>query len=98
MDAALFEDKDQYGVGMVARNHIGQLIEARIWFREGSVAPELAKIMGIREAVIWIKQRRWWNATLGTDCLVAINAIRSRIIMFSPFGLVDDECQRCLNV
>lgn len=52
VDVALFGDKDQYGVGMVAPDHAGQFVEARTWsLREGSVAPELAEVMGIREVL-----------------------------------------------
>lgn len=60
----------------------GRSLLSRMWCHERSVAPELAEIMGIREALNWVKQKRW------------LNAIHNKMIMHSPFGLVVDECRK----
>ncbi|KAH6756240.1 hypothetical protein C2S53_003775 [Perilla frutescens var. hirtella] len=75
----------------------GQLVEARTVYREGVVASEFAEVIGIKKALSWIKARQWEKTILESDCLVAINAIRSNLFMRSPFGLVVEECRHLLH-
>lgn len=50
VDAALYESEGCFGFAYVARNDKGELIEANSSCREGSVTPEIAEAVGIREA------------------------------------------------
>ncbi|KAH6763495.1 hypothetical protein C2S52_020928 [Perilla frutescens var. hirtella] len=58
VNAALFTDRGLFGLGMVARDSSGQLVEARTVCREGVVVPELTEVIGIKEVLSWIKSRR----------------------------------------
>lgn len=53
-DAAVFEPSNCYNFAFAARNHKGELVEARFSCKEGSISPECAEAMGIREALSWI--------------------------------------------
>uniref|UniRef100_A0A803NHJ6 RNase H type-1 domain-containing protein n=1 Tax=Cannabis sativa TaxID=3483 RepID=A0A803NHJ6_CANSA len=57
IDAALFDSDHKYGLGLVARDERGLLIERRTMLSNGSIEPELAEAMGVREALSWIKER-----------------------------------------
>ncbi|KAM6560015.1 hypothetical protein CsatA_029254 [Cannabis sativa] len=57
VDAALFDSDHKYGLGLVARDERGLLIERRTMLSNGSIEPELAEAMGVREALSWIKER-----------------------------------------
>lgn len=95
-DAALFEDSQTYSHAMVARNHEGTLLEAKSSCKTGSIHPELAESIGIREALSWIKTKDWQEVIVESDCLGAIQAIRCSSINFSYLGRVIDECKKLL--
>ncbi|KAL1831294.1 hypothetical protein ACET3Z_000945 [Daucus carota] len=49
-----------------------QVVEFRQMVRckQGTIDPELAEAIGIREALSWVKNMDWQNVVLETDCLV----------------------------
>uniref|UniRef100_A0A803NT91 Reverse transcriptase n=1 Tax=Cannabis sativa TaxID=3483 RepID=A0A803NT91_CANSA len=96
VDAALFDGGNKYGCGLVARDHYGMLIEGKMVLFSGSVTPEVAEFIGIREALSWIKSHNWQHVTLETDCLTVVRAIRSEVNMISMFGQVIQECKKLL--
>lgn len=53
--------------------------------------------MGIKELLSWIKDKNWSRAELESDRLVAIQAIRSRTSMISPFSMIIGDCRRILH-
>ncbi|XP_074351477.1 uncharacterized protein LOC141690587 [Apium graveolens] len=94
VDAALFTDRNEYGVGLVARDAQGQVVAARTRCYMGMVAVEIAEAIAIREALSWIKDHDWQEVQLESDCLAAVQGIRSKVEMRSSFGRVVEEC-RC---
>ncbi|XP_074327679.1 uncharacterized protein LOC141665589 [Apium graveolens] len=96
VDAALFREHDLFGSGLVARDSNGGLIQARTILKEGKVTVEMAEAMSIKEALSWIEESQWSEVVLESDCLVAVQAIRSKVKMRSPFGLVIEECRNKL--
>ncbi|KAF4372183.1 hypothetical protein G4B88_016239 [Cannabis sativa] len=83
--------------GCVVRDPDGGLVSTFAGVFPGSVAPELAEIMGIREALSWLKDHSYSQATIETDSLVCVEAIRSAATFVSAFGLVVDECKNSLK-
>ncbi|KAM6544531.1 hypothetical protein CsatB_025267 [Cannabis sativa] len=96
VDAALFEGGTNYGLGMAARDHHGFLVEGRMDFFSGAATPEVAEAIGVREALSWIKRKNWQHASIETDCLVVVQAIRSSTKMLSLFGQIILECKQLL--
>ncbi|XP_060965020.1 uncharacterized protein LOC133034003 [Cannabis sativa] len=72
VDSALFNDVSRFGMGCLACNHVGQVLEAFTSSREGIVGPEIAEIIGIKEAVNWIQRHNLQNVLLETDSLVCV--------------------------
>lgn len=95
VDATAFIEHNGFGFGMVARDYEGELVKAKVVSKQGNVPAELAKVMTIKEALSWIKEEAWGKVQLESDCLVAVQAIRSKVVLVSPFGQVVEEC-RCL--
>ncbi|KAM6577826.1 hypothetical protein CsatB_029663 [Cannabis sativa] len=54
VDGALFEQEGRFGVGCVARDHHGTMVEALKKGKVRYVQPEIAEIIGIKEALSWI--------------------------------------------
>ena len=83
----------------LARDNTGLLLEARSWFRHGIVDPTLAEVIGIREALSWIKTKDWATVILESDSLVCVQALRSGLTMDSYFGSFIQECRLlCLSL
>uniref|UniRef100_A0A803PMN5 RNase H type-1 domain-containing protein n=1 Tax=Cannabis sativa TaxID=3483 RepID=A0A803PMN5_CANSA len=96
VDAAMFNNGEQYGIGLVVRNGSGLLIEGRTELFNGQVEPVLAEAIGIREALSWIKDSRWQDVYVETDCLNVVQAIHCSTEMISLFGLVIKDCKKML--
>lgn len=85
-------------MGLVARDADGKVVAARTCCFSGMVAAEFAEALAIKEALSWIKEQDWQEVLLESDCLAAVQAIRSKVEMRSSFGLVVDECRRELRL
>ncbi|XP_074358745.1 uncharacterized protein LOC141698038 [Apium graveolens] len=95
VDAAVFEDQNGIGFGLVARDSKGDLIEATTKFQPGLVAPIVAEAMAFKEALSWMDDRGWHDAAGESDCLAMVQAIRSTTPMRSYFGSIIEDC-RCI--
>ncbi|XP_030502854.2 uncharacterized protein LOC115718027 [Cannabis sativa] len=96
VDAAIFEKEEQYGFGIVARDHFGNCLEARAGCFGGVYSAAVIEALGIKEALSWIKTKNWDHVVVETDSLVTVQAIRSSQIMGSTFGLVIQDCRSAL--
>ncbi|KAL8113779.1 hypothetical protein AgCh_020904 [Apium graveolens] len=92
-DAAIFLASSCYAFAFIARNHQGDLVEARSSCKPGKVTPEFAEAVGIHEALSWIKSKHLIDVVVETNCLVAVQAIRGTTTLFSYFGKVIEECR-----
>ncbi|XP_074352682.1 uncharacterized protein LOC141691828 [Apium graveolens] len=97
VDAALFNEHVSFGVGMVARDGRGDLLQARTVVLNGLVQPELTEVMAIKEVLSWMETNGWQEGVIETYCLVAAQAIRSKVEMHSPFGVIVRECRQVLS-
>ena len=98
VDAATFTDQLAFGMGMIARDYRGELIQDRSLLQHEVVSPELAEAMAMKEALSWIKSNRWNRVIVEADCLSVVQAIRSKVYMSSPFGVVIEECKNIMQV
>ncbi|KAL8089169.1 hypothetical protein AgCh_038806 [Apium graveolens] len=96
-DAAIFESPKRYSWSFVASDHRGELIEARNKGVLGDVHPELAKAVGIQEALSWIKEQGKADVVVETDFLEAVQAIRSATSKLSYYGRVIQKCKALLD-
>lgn len=74
MDAALFKENRSHGYAMIDSG--GNLLTAVAKNRERWVTPEIAEILGIKEALSWLKSQQFCPAMVESDRLEAIQAIR----------------------
>uniref|UniRef100_A0A803NRL8 RNase H type-1 domain-containing protein n=1 Tax=Cannabis sativa TaxID=3483 RepID=A0A803NRL8_CANSA len=96
VDAALFEDERGFGIGAVARDDKGLLIEGVCKDFQGKVEPLLAEAIGVKEALSWIKLRDWQQVLVEADCMGVVQALRSSLDMVSLFGCVINDCNKLL--
>ncbi|KAL8119408.1 hypothetical protein AgCh_016796 [Apium graveolens] len=93
VDAAIFQDKGSSGFGIIARDHDGWLILARSLTTPEVLNPTLAEAIAIKEALSWTMERGWSSVTIESDCLAAIQLIRSTTPMRSRLGKVIEDCR-----
>lgn len=67
VDAAYFTEFSAFGIGVVARNSGGELVQAISRIFQGNAAPELAEVVAIREALSWLKDKAWTRVVLESD-------------------------------
>ena len=97
VDGAIFSELGRFGFGYIARNHTGQVLRTSNRSCIGSVQPEIAEVMGIKEALSWIAHSDWVNVQVETDSWVCVQAISSQLSLPSPFGYLVSDCQRLLE-
>lgn len=91
-----FIQPDRFSLGVITRDHSKDLLEAKARCVRGSVEPDLAEAINIREALSWIKYRRWSKVEVESDSLVSVQSIRSSTMLLSYFGRVIQECRQLL--
>ncbi|XP_074348990.1 uncharacterized protein LOC141688433 [Apium graveolens] len=94
VDAAVFSEFSAFGIGLVARDSSGSLVQAKAKLFQGASTPALAEVIDIKEALSWMKEEQWNKVVVESDCLVAVQAIRSQVPMRSPFGKVVEDCKK----
>ncbi|KAM6552804.1 hypothetical protein CsatB_013566 [Cannabis sativa] len=82
-----------FGLGMVARNSDGLLLEGRMKYTSVQVDVAVAEAIGIREVLSWLKERQWPQVFIETDSLCVVQAFHSSIDMISLFGSVIQDCK-----
>ncbi|KAM6546586.1 hypothetical protein CsatB_027322 [Cannabis sativa] len=97
IDAAIFDTNATYSFVCVDRDANGQLVEAITRCRAGNIAPELAKAMGVREALSWIKQRDWQGTVVETDCLSVFKQLEVIFLCCHIFESIIFNCKMFLE-
>ncbi|XP_060964883.1 uncharacterized protein LOC133033858 [Cannabis sativa] len=96
VDGAIFAGDGQFGAAGVARDYQGRFMEGFTVLRAGQVDSALAELMGVKEALSWIKRKQWGPVEVETDSLVVVQAIQSTVTIPSPFGLQVAACRSLL--
>ncbi|XP_060965660.1 uncharacterized protein LOC133034570 [Cannabis sativa] len=97
VDGAIFADERRYGFGCIARGADGKIIEAFSGSRFGVVGPEIAEVIGVKEALSWIKRKGWSKVEIETDSLVVVQAVTGSVQMPSQFGFLVQDCRNLLS-
>lgn len=93
-DVAIFGESNCYSYSFVVRDHKGNLVKARSKYLRGSPSPDLTEVIGIREALSWIKNGDHCNIVVKSDCLQIVQAICSSFMSY--LGRVIKECRSLL--
>ncbi|KAL8121510.1 hypothetical protein AgCh_018296 [Apium graveolens] len=80
--------KVSIGAGIVARNHDGHLILAKLICSPDVMNPTLAEAITVKEALIWAMEMGWSSVTIESDYMVVIQLIRSSTPMRSRLGML----------
>ncbi|XP_060974644.1 uncharacterized protein LOC133039726 [Cannabis sativa] len=92
VDGAIFASDGRFGAAGVARDYQGRFIEGFTVLRVGRVDSAMAELVGVKEALNWIKRKQWGPVEVETASLVVIQAVQSTVDIPSPFGLQVAAC------
>ena len=96
VDGAIFASEGRYGIGCVARDYNGQVLNAFYKDFVGCVQPEITEVIGIKEALSWIASSPWSDVIIESDSLVSVQAILSHCFLPSQFGFIVSDCKSML--
>ncbi|KAM6596503.1 hypothetical protein CsatA_007027 [Cannabis sativa] len=96
VDASIFEESRSFGIGMVARDDKGLLLEGGSLLKRGVIQPFVAEALGFKEALSWIKEKGWIGVHVESDCLMVIQALRGANNMISLFGSIVNDSNRAV--
>ncbi|KAL8157546.1 hypothetical protein AgCh_002304 [Apium graveolens] len=82
VDAAIFSEYNASGLGVIARDNRGELTQAITKCNFGLISAIMAEAIAVKEALRWLK----------SESLTVVQAIRSKVLMRSPFGQVIQCC------
>lgn len=94
MDASIFDEHEAFGIGPIAKDYAGELIQAKSKVFQGKVSPELAEAIAIKEVLSWMILFEGARVIIESNCLVDVQPIRSNTPMPSRFGEVIMEYRK----
>lgn len=89
----MFLETQSYSFACVARNHEVELVAAKSICRAGMVPPEVVETLASKEAMSWIDTTQWSRIIIETYCLIAVQGIRSTLVVESYFGGLIHDCR-----
>ncbi|XP_057796787.1 uncharacterized protein LOC131012797 [Salvia miltiorrhiza] len=98
VDAAFFRESNTCGLGMAIRDHNGNFIAGKSIKIVGSWSVEEGEMMGIKEALSWLKEKELTHGRVETDSKRACDAINSRAKNFSEMGALASHCRNELSL
>ncbi|CAI9777924.1 unnamed protein product [Fraxinus pennsylvanica] len=93
IDAAIFENQERAGLGLVIRDDRGSFIAAKVIPVRGITDPLIAEVLGVREALSWLKVRFPEVQIIEMDALLVYNALQQNKVDNSYFGLLIEDCR-----
>lgn len=95
VDTAAFPDLAICGLGVVARDKLGQVLYAKARYPHGCFSPQLAELYAASEGVLDARASQWQHWTLETDASKAIQSISSPSPFSTEAVLVEDFRLAC---
>ncbi|XP_074348244.1 uncharacterized protein LOC141687007 [Apium graveolens] len=97
VDDSIFENPESYCVSMIAHNFRGDVGELMASSRSGRIDPEMPEAIGVKEALIWAKEKSKQPVMVETDCLYVLQAIRCSSVNLSYLGRLIEECKTLVS-
>ncbi|XP_057791107.1 uncharacterized protein LOC131008228 [Salvia miltiorrhiza] len=97
VDAAFFEHDKSMGIGMVVRDHAGEFVIEKLMKVRGSRDVAEGELMGINEALSWLKSLGYEHGWIDCDSKIACDAVLKGVGFINERGVLADYCRRELS-
>lgn len=95
VDASLLASSNFAGIGVVARDHLGRVIDWRRRRLEHVCCPEIAETLAVVAGIDLAQAKGWMNVILESDCLLVVNDLNSSTLSLSAAGqFIEDSKNR----
>ncbi|XP_057794267.1 uncharacterized protein LOC131010650 [Salvia miltiorrhiza] len=93
VDAAFFEEDQSMGIGVAIRNHEGHFVIGKSKKLPGRRSIVEGELLGIKEALSWIKEQGFVEGWIENDSIQACNLITSGDRNMLELGSIADACR-----
>jgi ribonuclease HI len=97
VDAALFNEEQQFGMGMCIRGAHGTYVKARTMVFEGTSPPLEAEAYALKKTLIWLEELGISRVDIELDCMLVVNAINEKSRDSAQFGAIVKQCRLLLD-
>ncbi|KAJ1436407.1 Ribonuclease H-like superfamily [Sesbania bispinosa] len=87
VDAALFADQNDFGVGLCLRDDKGQYIKSKVLYHHGSPPPREAEALGLLDALSWLGELGMLEVDIELDCKEVVDALHGEAGSLNEFGM-----------
>ncbi|XP_057793059.1 uncharacterized protein LOC131009666 [Salvia miltiorrhiza] len=96
VDAAFFTSMNAMGIGIVIRDHEGNFLAGKSVKIRGLQAVDEGELMGIKEALSWLKELGLMHGSIESDSKLACDAINKNERSINEKGIIVACCRRDL--
>ncbi|XP_057793280.1 uncharacterized protein LOC131009894 [Salvia miltiorrhiza] len=97
VDAAFFAGDNSMGIGIVVRNHVGDFLAGKSMKFPGRRDVVEGELMGVKEALSWLKNLGYLVGFVDCDSKIACDAILKKTELINERGVLADFCCRELS-
>ena len=97
VDAASFQASSESGFGMLARRDDGTFIAAHYVSSLGIFSSTMTELMGVHEALSWVKDQGWSRVIVEMDVIAVFQALCNPVDYVSSFGLLLANCLQLVD-
>ncbi|XP_057791307.1 uncharacterized protein LOC131008445 [Salvia miltiorrhiza] len=94
VDAAFFGNDNSMGIGIVIRNHMGEFVVGKTMKVVGRRDVVEGELMGVKEALSWLKSLGYLQGWVECDSKVACDAISKNLGIINERGVLANFCRR----
>ena len=97
VDASVLDGANFFSVGMVLRDHHGTFVKGRVLKIAGKVEVIEAELIGILEALQWIKDIQGYSVIIENDSLLSVQAINGKSINLLEAGIFIEQAREFIS-
>ncbi|KAL6543718.1 hypothetical protein OROGR_010215 [Orobanche gracilis] len=97
VDAAIFSEYNQYGIGVCIRSSTGDFIGGKTMWFDGIPTPQEGEAIGLKETILWLEVLGLTSVSIELDCAPVVNGLELDPIPNTEFGAILMYCRNHLS-
>lgn len=93
VDVAFFTDTNSTGIRTIIKKFVGEFVASKAFTIPGRMRVEEGEILGIYEALSWMKKFGLTHVQVETDCKVAFDVVIVSNLDNIEFGSISSNCK-----
>jgi ribonuclease HI len=97
VDATIFQKANRMGLGIVVRDHRGEVLAARRQGIDMITNPEFAEAIAIIQAIVFTSELPYNRVVIATDCLSLVQKLRSEAMDRLHTGILTQDIKKVVQ-